>query len=140
MGLVQDAQPTGTANIRIGILDRQVRESIKLQNEPIFVCIENAIETNEFEDPLNIKNQIQKELINISRDPYQRSIILTSEVTEQIIRVNIAYEIQEDSVKAKVIIKKAERTLKQSEVDGKLSDLPRLIEKISDEIEVNLRW
>ncbi len=57
LGLRQDAQPYGTANIRIGIVDDEVRDGIKLLSEKPLVYCSTARNENE-EDPIDLKIRV----------------------------------------------------------------------------------
>jgi hypothetical protein len=61
LGLKQDAQPYGIANIRIGLVDDEVRNGISLMAEKPLVYCSNARNDSD-EDPLNLKEAVNSYL------------------------------------------------------------------------------
>jgi hypothetical protein len=133
-GLKQEAKPFGTANIRIGVVDEEVRELIVLANERPAVYCANVIEINQMDDVLQLKDMVSKELMSISKRGLDNTVVLAPSLTERINRLNINYLVEGDFVKAKIGLLKGSETLLLKELIGKRSDLPELVKEICEEV------
>ncbi len=130
-GLKQDAKPFGTANIRIGIVDEEVRANINIVNERAVVYCDNVMETETALDNLNLKELLSKEFSEISARGSNSPVFFTTAATEQANRLNILYTFQEDKVVANIRLRKGEKILLSTTLTGLRSDLDGLVKEIT---------
>jgi len=134
LGYKQDAQPFGTANIRIGIVDEEVANSIVLAKEKPVVMCANVLNTNIGDDDLKLKELINKELIVVSERGVNSIIVFTKQETPTSNKINIMYQVQGDSVNCQIRLLKGNETLHQAVVNGSKGDLTALVSKIIEEV------
>lgn len=142
MGYQQDAQPFGTSNIRIGIIDEEVKQSINLAAEkPVVVCA-NVMNDDTFDDDLQLKALINNKLSEISQssgleNANQRSgesaIIFSGRETENSNKINIRYHINGDKIECQVKMLKQGEILLSTVITGSKSDLNNLVSKICEQ-------
>jgi WD40 repeat protein len=135
-GYQQDAQPFGTANIRIGIVDEEVRNDIILAKEkPVILCA-NVLNSESFNDDLQLKNLINQKLADISERGTGSQIIFVNTEIPGANKINIIYDLISDQINCKVRLLKEGETLYQGEVKGIKADLNdlalRIIETVVD--------
>ncbi len=134
LGLKQDAQPFGTANIRIGEVDEEVKNSIHLADEkPVVVCA-NVINDETLDDNLNLKGLINEKLLEISERGIDQKIIYAGKETESANKINIRYTIKGQTILCEIRLLKSGETLHGASATGNKSNLDDLVIKIIDEV------
>jgi hypothetical protein len=131
-GLKQDAKPFGTANIRIGIVDEEVRSTINLANEKAVLYCDNIIDSESAEDFLGLKERLSKRFSELSKKGYHSSIFFTKTDTQHANRLNILYAVQEGKLVANIRLRKGEETLLKTTVTSLNSDLDGLVKEITE--------
>ncbi|MDZ4205550.1 MAG: caspase family protein [Bacteroidales bacterium] len=132
--LHQQAQPFGTANIRIGEVDDEVKNSIRLAEEkPVVVCA-NIFNDATSNDDLRLKILISDKLMEISKRGVDKSIAYASYETESANRINIRYTINADNVACDVRLYKQGELLHNTIIKGTTNNLEALAAKIIEEI------
>jgi hypothetical protein len=79
-GLRQEAQPYGTANIKIGLVDDEVRNTVQLMDEKPMVYCASARNENE-EDPLELRNKLNSYLDQARTRNIERGYVITANET-----------------------------------------------------------
>ncbi len=134
LGYNQNAQPFGTANIRIGEVDEKLKQNIKLGAEkPIVIC-SNVLNSSIFSDDLKLKELINQQLSAISERGVDTKIIFTRQETPNANSINIIYQTTGEDVICKVSLVKNSEPLLQTEITGKKKDLNSLATKIIEEV------
>lgn len=134
LGYKQDAQPYGTANIRIGEVDEEVRNSIHLAAEkPVVVCA-NVINTNIGDDDLGLKELIKQGLSGMAERGAESRFVYLREETPGANRINIMYQVKGDNVNCQVRLLKSNEQLYQADIPGTKGDLDALVNKIIEEV------
>ncbi len=134
MGYEQNAQPFGTANIRIGEVDEDVRNSIHLAEEKPVVMCANVLNTDSFNDDLQLKDLINKELSSISERGVKSMLVFARTETPGANKINIMYQVQGEQVVCQVRLLKGSESLHQANISGNKEDLPALVNKIIEEV------
>jgi hypothetical protein len=134
MGYAQDAQPYGTANIRIGEVDEDVRNSIHLAEEkPMLLCA-NALDTNTFNDDLLLKESINKQLFTISENGAESHIVFATRETSNATKINILYSISDGVVNCQLRLLRNNETIHQATITGSSKDVDSIVNKIIVEV------
>ena len=134
IGLNQDAQPFGTANIRIGEVDNELRDKIILADEkPIIMC-SNVLNLASLDDDLELKNKINEALLNIQERGVQSSFIYSLKETPKTNKINISYQVEGVKVICDVKLMKNKVNLHSVSVEGNSNDLVSLVNKIIEEV------
>lgn len=134
LGYDQDAQPFGTANIRIGEVDEEVKNSIHLSAEkPVVICA-NVMNSATFSDNLGLKNLINQELEDISERGTESKILYSRQESPGANLINIMYRVVGNEVLCEVRLVKGGEQLHQSEVSGNTKRLEELAKKIIEDI------
>jgi WD40 repeat protein len=134
LGYNQDAQPFGTANIRIGEVDETVKSSIRLASQkPIVICA-NVLNTLTFSDDLQLKGLINQSLADISERGVDNPIFFARQETPNANSINILYQIDGETITCQVRLVKGSEQLHQTVVNGTKSDINELVKKIIDEV------
>ena len=120
LGLKQDAQPYGTANIRIGLVDDEVKNGISLMAEkPLVYCSKALIVEENFSDPLKLKQSVNALLETASTRGISSKFGFVDAETSQANLVTLVYSRQGDSIKCQIIMFKNE--VKMNELNIKTS-------------------
>jgi hypothetical protein len=109
LGLKQDAQPYGTANIRIGLVDDEVRNGIALMAEkPLVYCSKALIVEESFSDPLKLKQSVNALLETASTRGTSSKFGFIDGETSQANLITLVYSRQGNSIECQIIIFKNE--------------------------------
>jgi hypothetical protein len=134
-GLEQQAQPFGTANVRIARIDEEVRESIQLVGEKVMVVCGNVLNMETFDDNLDLRTQLEKELTTVSQRGTSNFAFSPRKV-EGALLINIGYVAEGEKIKTATL-----KVLKNKEVviekEYKNSRVSEMIEELLEDIEVN---
>jgi hypothetical protein len=103
LGLNQDAQPYGTANIRIGLVDDEVRNGISLMAEKPLVYCSNARDDND-EDPLELKQEVNTYLETATTRGTSSKLGYIKAETSQANIVKLVYSVSDDKVQCRILI------------------------------------
>jgi uncharacterized caspase-like protein len=103
LGLNQDAQPYGTANIRIGLVDDEVRNGIALMAEKPLVYCSNARDDND-EDPLELKQAVNTYLETATTRGTSSKLGYIKAETSQANIVKLVYNGSGDKVQCRILI------------------------------------
>jgi WD40 repeat protein len=103
LGLNQDAQPYGTANIRIGVVDDEVRNGIALMAEKPLVYCSNARDDND-EDPLDLKQAVNAYLETATARGTSSKLGYIKAETSQANIVKLVYNASGDKVQCRILI------------------------------------
>ncbi len=103
LGLNQDAQPYGTANIRIGIVDDEVRSGIHLMAEKPLVFCSSARDDSE-EDPLELKQSVNAFLETATSRGTSAKLGYIKAETSQANIVKLVYNTSGDKVQCRILI------------------------------------
>ena len=103
LGLNQEAQPYGTANIRIGIVDDEVREGINLMAEKPLVYCSSARDDSE-EDPLELKQSVNAFLETATSRGTNNKLGYIKAETSQANILKLVYSKNGDSVECRILI------------------------------------
>ncbi len=134
LGYNQNAQPFGTANIRIGEVDEKLKQNIQLGAEkPIVIC-SNVLNSSIFSDDLKLKELINQQLSSISERGVDTKIIFTRQETPNANSINIIYQTAGEDVICKVSLVKNKVSLYQNEISGKINDIDSLVGKIIEQV------
>lgn len=134
LGLKQDAQPFGTANIRIGEVDEEVKHSIELAVEkPMLICA-NVLNDTTFDDDLGLKMIVNTRLSEISKRGVNQSIVYPRKETENANKINIRYTLNDQTILCEVRLLKSGETLHDAKITGSKSDIDGLVTDIIQEI------
>jgi hypothetical protein len=132
MGYEQDAQPFGTANIRVGLVNEDVKNNIHLAEEkPVIMCA-NVINPNTFEDDLGLKEKVNNYLNEASSRSVETSYLYAPKETSSVNKINILYTVEGEKVICQVKLSKNGKELNQQEVKGKKNNLDALVKDIVD--------
>jgi uncharacterized caspase-like protein len=103
LGLNQDAQPYGTANIRIGLVDDEVRNGIALMAEKPLVYCSNARDDND-EDPLELKQAVNTYLETATTRGISSKLGFIKAETSQANIVKLVYSVSGVEVQCRILI------------------------------------
>jgi len=95
-GLSQNAQPFGTANIKIARVDEAVRNSISLANQKPMVIAANVLNDLTFDDDLELKRLINQSLSDLSQRGVDTKLVYPRIETPETNRINIRYEVMQE--------------------------------------------
>lgn len=134
LGYKQDAQPYGTANIRIGEVDEEVRNSIHLAAEkPVVICA-NVMNGATFIDDLQLKDKINEQLLTISERGTESQIFFARQETANANKINIMYQITSENVNCELRLLKNNENIYQASIKGKKTDMDGLVKSIIEEV------
>jgi hypothetical protein len=134
MGYQQDAQPFGTSNIRIGIVDDDLKQSIVLADEkPVVVCA-NVMNDASFDDDLHLKILINNQLLEMSERAADKTIIYPRQETENANKINIRYSVNGDKIKCEIRLIKQGEVLLNTSITGDKNNLNDLVLRIIEEV------
>jgi hypothetical protein len=134
LGYDQDAQPFGSANIRIGEVDQEVKNSIVLASEKPMVLCANVLNELTYDDDLHLKGLVNQELVNLSEGSGPTTILFARQETGNANAINIVYLVTDEEVSCKVRLLKMGKLLHSATVSGKKGDLEALAVRIVMEI------
>jgi uncharacterized caspase-like protein len=103
LGLNQDAKPYGTANIRIGIVDDEVREGIILMAEKPLVYCTSARDDSE-EDPLELKQAVNAFLETATSRGTANKLGFIKSETSQANILKLVYSTKGDAIECRILI------------------------------------
>jgi len=133
-GYKQDAQPFGSANIRIGLVDEEVTNQIVLAKEkPVVICA-NVLNAETLSDGLMLKDLLNKELLNISERGMNSSIIFARQETPSANKINIGYQMNGEKIVCQIRLLKGSEQLHQASLTGSKNDMQALVRKIIEEV------
>lgn len=139
LGLKQNAQPFGTANIKIGMVDDVVKNSIQLAKEkPAVLCI-SAEDKSSDKDGLRLKDKLNAKLMEITSRGIDAPIIYIEKETSSANAIKLKYEVKSGKINCDVIFLKNQKKYNQSSVEGKEVDLDGLIDLIIRLVEKNIK-
>jgi WD40 repeat protein len=134
MGYQQDAQPFGTSNIRIGIVDDDLKQSIILADEkPVVVCA-NVMNDATFDDDLHLKVLINSKLLEMSERGTDKSIMYPRQETENANKINIRYSVNGDKIKCEIRLIKQGEVLLNTSITGDKNNPNDLVSRIIAEV------
>jgi WD40 repeat protein len=129
-GYQQDAQPFGTANIRIGVVDEGVRASIVLAKEKPLILCANVLNSETYNDDIQLKNLINEKLAVISERGNGSQVVYARLETPGANKINISYDLKGDQILCRVRLVKGGETLHQTEVKGTKAGISELAQSI----------
>ncbi len=139
LGLKQSAQPFGTANIKIGLVDDGVKNAIQLAKEkPTVLCI-SAENTNTDEDGLRLKDKLNAKLMEVTTRGIDAPIMYIDKETNNANAIKLKYEMESGKIKCNVSILKNQKRYFQGSVEGKESSLDGMIDLIIGMVEKNIQ-
>jgi hypothetical protein len=103
LGLKQEAQPYGTANIRIGLVDDEVRNGIRLMVDKPLVYCSNARDDSD-EDPLDLKEAVNENLETASTRGTSNKLGFIKSETSKANIVKLVYSVSGDTVRCRILI------------------------------------
>ena len=134
MGFKQDAQPFGTANIRIGEVDEEIRIGIVLAEEKPIVMCANVLNSETFNDDLQLKEIINNKLSSISERGTGSSLLFSRHETPGVNKINIIYSVQGDNITCQVNLIKGSESLHKVLIAGKIVNLDELVKLVINEV------
>ncbi len=139
MGYDQDAQPYGTANIRIGEINEDVKKSIHLAEEKPMVICANVLNRETFVDDLQLKEKINQQLMSISEKITESQIIFAPQETAYANKINIMYNIEGDVINCQVRLFKDKEITYQTTITGSSKEIEILVNRIIEDIVKNVK-
>jgi uncharacterized caspase-like protein len=138
LGLKQNAQPFGTANIKIGLVDDGVKNNIQLAKEkPAVLCI-SAEDKSTDEDGLRLKDKLNAKLMEITSRGIDAPIIYIEKETSNANAIKLKYEVKSGKIKCDIIFLKNQKKYNQASVEGDETDLDGMINLIIGVVEKNI--
>ena len=135
LGLKQEAQPYGTGNIKLGVVDDEVRNSIQLMDEKPLVFCGNARDEND-EDPLELKRSVNDYYENALVRGLSSSLAFVAAETPNANVIKLIYNIEENQVSCRVLFFKNKIKLKEITVNASSENiLPKIVETITSALE-----
>jgi WD40 repeat protein len=130
LGLEQQAQPYGSANIRIGMVDEEVRSAIRLAEvRPLMYCA-LAINRDTDVDDLDLKSALNYALKAVSDRGSNAPFMFSEQGSSTAYTINISYEWSERQLSARITLLKGKEVLFRTNVEGSTENIPELIEAI----------
>jgi WD40 repeat protein len=134
MGYDQDAQPYGTANIRIGEVNDEVRNNIKLASEkPVMYCA-NVMNSASFADDLNLKEKINTYLEQASKRGENQTYVFVKNESSRSNLINIQYTIKGEKVSCNTNLFKNGTLLYHTLITGNVNNVDELVKIIIDKL------
>jgi hypothetical protein len=103
LGLTQEAQPYGTANIRIGLVDDEVRNGISLMAEKPLVYCSNARNDSD-EDPLNLEDAVNSYLENAMTRGTDSKLGYIKAETSQANILKLVYSVNGNKIQCRILV------------------------------------
>jgi WD40 repeat protein len=130
LGLEQQAQPYGSANIRIGMVDEEVRSAIRLAEvRPLMYCA-LAMNRDTDVDDLGLKSALNHALKAVSDRGSNAPFMFSEQGSSTAYTINISYEWSERQLSARITLLKGKEVLFRTNVEGSTENIPELIEAI----------
>jgi WD40 repeat protein/uncharacterized caspase-like protein len=130
LGLKQKAQPYGSANIRIGMVDEEVRNSISLQEEKPLVYCSNARDEND-EDPLDLKNRLNDFLENAQARGITSDLAFVPTETSAAHVVKLVYQMRKEKVQCRILVFRNKIKIHESSAEaGESAIVKEIVEKL----------
>ena len=135
LGLKQEAQPYGTGNIKLGVVDDEVRNAIQLMDEKPLVFCGNARDEND-EDPLELKRSVNDYFENALVRGLPSSLAFVAAETPNANVIKLIYNIEENQVTCRVLFFKNKIKMKEITINASSENiLNRLVESITSTLE-----
>lgn len=137
LGKTQDAQPFGTSNLRIGVMNDSIRSTIRIAEEKPQVYCTSAENTETMGDDLQLQREINQALEIRSRGT-DAKIGYVSRQTTTAHSVKLKYTVKKGKVKCKVILLKNNMPYFQGEISGDKEEVERISAQIVRMVEANV--
>jgi WD40 repeat protein len=135
LGLKQEAQPYGTGNIKLGVVDDEVRNAIQLMDEKSLVFCGNARDEND-EDPLELKRSVNDYFENALVRGLPSSLAFVAAETPNANVIKLIYNIEENQVTCRVLFFKNKIKMKEISINSSSENiLNKLVESITSTLE-----
>ena len=135
LGLKQEAQPYGTGNIKLGVVDDEVRNAIHLMDEKPLVFCGNARDEND-EDPLELKRSVNDYFENALVRGLPSSLAFVAAETPNANVIKLIYNIEENQVNCRVLFFKNKIKMKEITVNVSSENiLSKIVETITSTLE-----
>lgn len=135
LGLKQEAQPYGTGNIKLGVVDDEVRNAIQLMDEKPLVFCGNARDEND-EDPLELKRSVNDYFENALVRGLTSSLAFVAAETPNANVIKLIYNIEENQVICRVLFFMNKIKMKEITINASSENiLSKLVETISSTLE-----
>ncbi len=135
LGLKQEAQPYGNGNIKLGVVDDEVRNAIKLMDEKPLVFCGNARDEND-EDPLELKRSVNDYFENALVRGLPSSLAFVAAETPNANVIKLIYSIEENQVSCRVLFFKNKIKMKEFTVIASSENiLSKIVETITSTLE-----
>ncbi len=135
LGLKQEAQPYGTGNIKLGVVDDEVRNAIQLMDEKPLVFCGNARDEND-EDPLELKRSVNDYFENALVRGLPSSLAFVAAETPNANVIKLIYNIEENQVTCRVLFFKNKIKMKEITVNASSENiLSKVVETITSTLE-----
>jgi WD40 repeat protein len=130
LGYEQDAQPFGSANIRIGEVNEEVKNSIHLAEEkPLIIC-SNVTNMASPIESFQLKRKINARLNEISERGTEKPFIYVSNETPNANLIDIRYTISGTTINCTVYLIKKGSLLHQIDIKGNSDNVDALVAQI----------
>ncbi|HCS21055.1 MAG TPA: hypothetical protein DIW47_10940 [Bacteroidetes bacterium] len=137
LGKNQDAQPFGTSNLRIGVVNDSIRSTIRIAEEKPQVYCTLAENTETFGDDLQLQREINQAL-EVRARGMDAKISYVSRQTTTAHSVKLKYSVKKGKVKCKVILLKNNMPYFQGDISGTEDDVVRIAAQIVRMVEANV--
>jgi hypothetical protein len=138
-GLKQDAKPLGTANIRMGIVDKEITDQIMLVNQKPKVYCDNVLDIETLgDDDLLLKEKVNSSLSAISERDRSGELLFTR-VTPDVCSINISSRYREILSSQSCGWRKAKRRYTRQVSLVSKKDLDGLVKMIVKEVREHAR-
>ncbi|MHB1279463.1 MAG: WD40 domain-containing protein, partial [Bacteroidia bacterium] len=137
IGKNQDAQPFGTSNLRIGIVNDSIRSTIRIAEEKPQVYCTSAENTETFGDDLQLQREINQAL-EVRARGMDAKISYVSRQTTTAHSVKLKYSVKKGRVKCKVILLKNNMPYFQGDISGTEDEVARIAAQIVRLVEANV--
>jgi WD40 repeat protein/uncharacterized caspase-like protein len=132
LGLKQDAQPYGAGNIRLGLVDNELRQSIKLADEKPLVFCANARDEND-EDPLELKKAVNNYFEHALSRGSDSPVAFVSAETPQANVIKLIYSIKKEKVECRILVFKNKIKIQETILSDSIETIPsKIAEAVSN--------
>jgi len=132
LGLKQDAQPYGSGNIRLGLVDNELRQSIKLADEKPLVFCANARDEND-EDPLELKRAVNDYFEHALSRGSDSPVAFVSAETPQANVIKLIYSIKKENVECRILVFKNKIKIQETTLSASIETIPsKIAESVSN--------
>ncbi len=137
LGKTQDAQPFGTSNLRIGIVNDSIRSVIHIAaDKPLLFC-QGAENSETFGDDLRLQERLNRALEVRARGDDSK-IGYVSRQTSVAHSIKVKYSVKKGKVKCKVILLKDNMPYYQGDITGMDGEMDALAVQIVHMVEANV--